>query len=162
MAGSDTLPCYEIVPANERTVAEVEAWLDAEETAHQAAWAIYEKGDYDVEIPPRGFRCNWNSVKRTWREGTARLDMLIIGGETVGFLDGTDILEIRSDVRGNGYGRILADFMVARAVADGISVLEVEIAPSSAEPFWVAMGFSPVHARNGPGGGIFVLIATEM
>ncbi|WP_213981348.1 hypothetical protein [Sphingomonas sp. dw_22] len=115
---------YEIIRATEATMAEVEAWLDLEESAYQTAYAAWEVGGYLEEQPPRGFRCNWDSLKRRWREGIVRIDILTVGGHAVGFLAGTDFLEIRPDFRNAGYGRVLAEFMLAIAYDDGWSVLE--------------------------------------
>lgn len=146
---------HEIAPANESTMAEVEAWLDLEERAYQVAQAEWEEAGYEGDQPRRGFRCNWDSVKRSWREGYAPVDVLIVDGEAVGFLDGTDIVEVRPDLRGRRYGRLLAQFMIDRAWEEGLSVLEIEIAPASAEPFWKHMGFTVVPDRRGPGGGTY-------
>jgi len=56
-------------------MAEVEAWLDAEEAAHVAGNEAWAKGDYSVEIPQRGFRCNRDETKRRWREDGAPIDV---------------------------------------------------------------------------------------
>lgn len=144
-----------ILPATEATMAEVENWLDAEEAHYKAEHAAWIAAGYGGDPPVRGFRCNWDSVKRSWREGRSRVDVLVVNGEVVGFLDGTDILEIRPDLRGCGYGRTLAEFMIATAFDQGRSVVEIEIAPESAEPFWRRMGFTVVPDRRGSGGGIY-------
>lgn len=146
---------YEIVPATEATMSEVETWLDAEEAVYQTAREAWEAGTYADDIPARGFRCNWDMVKRHWREGRSRVDILVVNGQAVGFLDGTDILEISPDFRRAGYGRVLANFMLDLAYAEGRSVVEIEIAPSTAEPFWKRMGFTVVPDRRGGGGGIY-------
>lgn len=140
--------------ANEDLLAEIEVWLDAEEAVFQRALEVWEV-DYEGDRPVRGFRCNWNSTKKAWREGRSEIYVLIADNEAVGFLDGTDILEIRPDLRGKGYGRILSDFMVQTAREEGRSVIKIDIAPSSAEPFWRHMGFSVVEQREGYGGGTF-------
>lgn len=140
---------YEIVPATEATMAEVEAWLDVEESIYKTAIEAWEAGGYVGDGPPRGFRCNWDSVKRTWSEGNARVDILMVDGHAVGILDGTDILEIRPDLRREGYGRLLAVFMVDVAHNEGRSVLEIEIAPWTAEPSgsaWVSPSCPTVEA----------------
>ncbi|TBZ99467.1 GNAT family N-acetyltransferase [Rhizobium leguminosarum] len=142
---------HHILSADETRLAEIEVWLDDEEAASKA----WEDSRYEGDPPVRGFRCNWNSAKRWWREGTSKIWVLIVDDEAVGFLVGTDILEIRPDLRGSGYGGILAEFMVETVRADGNSVIKIEIAPSSAEPFWRRMGFTPVEDRSGGGGGTF-------
>ncbi|CDZ31882.1 Hypothetical protein NGAL_HAMBI1145_06500 [Neorhizobium galegae bv. officinalis] len=144
-----------IVPANEPLLAEIEIWLDAEEAIYKRASKEWEEADYEGDRPVRGFRCNWDSAKDRWREGRAKMHVLMVEDKPIGFLDGTDILEIRPDLRGKGYGRILADFMIQSAWDEGRSVVEIEIAPASAEPFWLRMGFTLVEDRQGYGGGTF-------
>jgi GNAT superfamily N-acetyltransferase len=146
----------EIVPATEATLAEIELWLKAEQAAHDAAAAILaERWDSDVEIPERGFLCNWSLVRRAFERDPANVHVLLADGGAVGFVDKMDILEVRPDQRGNGFGRRLAEFMVGRAFDQGYSVAEIEIAPESALPFWRAMGFTADLTRQGAGGGIY-------
>jgi len=45
--------------------------------------------------------------------------------------------------------------MVTEAREEGRSVVKIEIASSSAEPFWPKMGFIPVEDRQSEGGGVF-------
>lgn len=146
---------FQIVPADDRLLSEIEIWLDAEEAIYKRASQEWEEADYEGDRPVRGFRCNWDSAKKGWREGRAKIHVLLVEGEPVGFLNGTDILEIRPDLRGKGYGRILADFMIQAAWDEGRSVVEIEVAPASAEPFWQRMGFTLVEDRQGYGGGTF-------
>lgn len=147
-----------ITPATDTAVAEIELWLDAEEAAYQSALQAWADCGWEGDKPVRGFRCNWDSVKRGWREGRSRLDVLSLDGETIGFLDGTDILEVRPDLRGKGYGRLLAQFMVGLAREEGRSIVEIEITPTSAEPFWRRMGFTLVPGRTGSGGGVYAYL----
>lgn len=151
---SGDLMTSHITKANEALLAEIEVWLDAEEAVFQRALEAWEV-DYEGDRPVRGFRCNWNSTKKGWREGRSEIYVLINDGKAVGFLDGTDILEIKPDLRGRGYGRILAEFMIQTAREQGRSVIKIEIAPPSAEPFWRHMGFAVVEQREGYGGGTF-------
>jgi GNAT superfamily N-acetyltransferase len=148
----------EILPATEATMDAVEAWLQAEEDAYQKAEAAWERHGYDGERQVRGFRCNWNGTRRRWVDGTTTVDVLMVDGEPVGFVDGKDILEVRPDLRRHGYGRLLAQFMIDRFRDEDRSVLEIEIAPRSAEPFWRRMGFTVVPDRSGPGGGIYAYL----
>lgn len=148
------LMTYEILPATDATIAEVEIWLDAEEAAHKAAESAWEANGYEGYVPPRGFRCNWDPTKDKWRERSGGIDMLIVDGEAVGF-QGFGIFEIRPDQRRRGYGRILAEFMISRAYDEGWSIFEIGIAPPSAEPFWESMGFTLVPERPDRGGGTF-------
>lgn len=144
---------YEIIPATEALLAEVEVWLDVEEAAHKAGEAAYVANGYKGDVPARGFRCNWDTTKKLWRE-RGGIDILIVDGEAVGF-QGHGIFEIRPDLRRKGYGRILAEFMIDRATAEGWSVFEIGIAPSTAEPFWQSMGFTIVDERPDRGAGTF-------
>jgi hypothetical protein len=81
--------------------------------------------------------------------------VLIVDGQAAGFLAGTEILEIKPDLRGKGYGRILAEYMVDQARSEGRSVVKITVAPSSAEPFWLRMGFMLVEEHNTHGNGTF-------
>lgn len=146
---------HEIAPATEATMAEIEAWLDAEEDAYQEAYALWESSAYDGDQPVRGFRCNWDITLQRWRDGIDRVDVLTVGGAAVAFLSERHILEVRPDLRGSGYGRLLALFMLDLAYAEGRSVIEIGIAPSTAEPFWKSMGFTTDRKRVGSGGGIY-------
>lgn len=146
----------EIVPATAALLAEIEIWLKAEDAAyHEASAILANRWDPDVEIPARGFLCNWNLVQRSFARDPENVHVLLVDGAAVGFLDEMDILEIRPDRRGQGWGRVLADFMVQRAFDRGYSVAEIEIAPETALPFWARMGFTPDSRRQGPGGGIY-------
>ncbi len=146
---------YQIVPADESILEEIEAWLDIEEANYERASKEWEEADYEGKAPVRGFRCNWDSAVKGWRDGWSKIHCLVVDGSVVGFLDGTDILEIHPDNRGFGYGRILAEFMIQSAWNEGRSVIKIEISPSSAEPFWKHMGFTVVEDRRGWGGGTF-------
>lgn len=144
-----------IVPATIALIDATEEWLDAEEVAHEAGCRAAEASGWVIDPPPRGFRCNWDMVKRNWRERDGAVQILISNGSSIGFLCETDFLEVRPDERGRGYGRLLADFMVKRAFDEGRSLVEIEIAPPSAIPFWQRMGFSLVEGRQGNGGGCY-------
>ncbi|RZJ43987.1 MAG: GNAT family N-acetyltransferase [Brevundimonas sp.] len=144
---------HAIVAATDALVAEIEVWLDAEEALYEAANEKWLGAPFDRPKPPRGFRVNWDTVKESWHDKRAPLDVLIAEGKALGFLSGTDILEIHPDHRGRGLGVLLSDFMLRRAVNEGYSVLEIEIAPATAEPFWLREGFAlldqSIHFRNG-------------
>lgn len=81
------------------------------------------------------------------------LDVLIKDGVAIGFLFGTDIVEIHPEYRGRGIGVLLADHMLRRVSDEGYCVLEIEIAPETAKPFWLRQGFvlldNEIHDRNG-------------
>ncbi|GEM_PF-4031783 len=146
---------YRIDPADEPMLAEIETWLDIEEANYQLASQEWKEGGYRGNQPVQGFRCNWDSVVEEWREGLSKIHCLVVNCRVVGFLDGTDILEIHPDNRGLGYGRILSDFMLQLAWEQGRSVVKIEIARLSAKPFWKQMGFTVVEDRGGCGDGKF-------
>jgi GNAT superfamily N-acetyltransferase len=136
-------------------MAEIEAWLDAEAEAYRVAYGLWESSGHDGYQPIRGFRCNWDVTLKRWRDGNDRVDVLTVAGAAVAFLSERDILEVTPELRGLGYGRLLAQFMVDLAYAQGASVIEIGIAPPTAEPFWKSMGFTTDRNRVGSGGGIY-------
>jgi GNAT superfamily N-acetyltransferase len=142
-----------ILPATKDLVDEIEVWLDDEDAIYKEAEAAWSEAPFDRPKPTRGFRCNWDLVKTRWREGSTPLDVLVKDGVAVGFLFGTDILEIHPDHRGRGLGILLSDYMLRRAYDQNYSVLAIEIAPYTAEPFWLRQGFAllddKIHFRNG-------------
>lgn len=144
-----------IVPATEELLAEVEVWLDAEEAKYQITNQAWEDGGCEGDQPRRGFRCNWDTVKKGWLEYEQKVDVLVLDEAAIGFLAGTDILEIHPAHRGRGYGVLLADFMIKRAFDEGYSVVEIEIAPRAAEAFWVRQGFIPDQKRLRGGNGLY-------
>lgn len=143
---------HQIVTATEALIAEVEVWLDEEEAAYEKAKAEWER-TYEGEPPVRGFRCNWDSVKEHWGKGNSKVDMLLVDGKAVGFLSDTDIVEIHPDYRGRSLGVFLSDFMLKRIYDANYSILEIEIAPLTAQPFWLRQGFevldNDIHFHHG-------------
>lgn len=119
----------EIVPATSDLLDQIENWLRQEERE-------YNEGHREV----RGFLCNWQPDR--WEKQEGLVHVLLVDGKPLGFLVGIDILEIHPDHRGRGYGKLLADFMLQREIDQGYAVVEIQIAPDTAEPFWVrGMGF---------------------
>lgn len=144
-----------IVAADEARMVEIEAWLDAEEAIYALANEEWEANEYDGPGPVRGFRCNWDSLKERWQQD-GEVFVLTVQHEAVGFLERTNFLEIKPDWRGRGLGAELAKFMLQREYDAGRSVVDIGIAPSSAEPFWRdGMGFTVVRQRHWHGGGMF-------
>jgi len=147
----------EIVQATEATLREIEIWLREEQAVYEAAEADAQELDWDdrASLPTRGFLCNWNLVLRNFERDPSTVHVLLVDGAAAGFIWATDILEVRPDLRGKGYGRVLAEFMMERVRERGDCVVEIEVAPESALPFWRAMGFTPDPDRKGPGDGIY-------
>ena len=93
----------EIIPATAARMAEIQAWLEVEQTAYDAAAAAFEsRRDPDVELPERGFLCNWHLVQRSFAKNVNNVHILIVDGAAVGFLDEMDILEVRARSAGQG------------------------------------------------------------
>ena len=145
---------HQILEADDARIAEIEVWLDSEEVAYDEALELWEN-DYEGDRPVRGFRCNWDSAKRWRKEGHTPMVVLVVDDRAVGFLAGMDILEIKPGLRGKGYGKLLADHMVQAARDEGRSVVEITVAPSTAEPFWWRMGFTLVEEHDTHGNGTF-------
>ncbi|MBX9802021.1 MAG: GNAT family N-acetyltransferase [Caulobacteraceae bacterium] len=145
-----------VVPATPEALAKIKAWLEVEDTVHRETLDAQEAHwDPKVELPSKGFLCNWNLVEKTFETDPGAVHVLLEGDEPVGFIDGLDIMEVRPDLRGRGYGRRLAEFMLDWATRRGYSVAQIEIAPDDAIPFWRRMGFTIANAsRSGPSGGV--------
>jgi len=145
-----------VVPATPEALAKIKAWLEVEDTVHRETLDAQEAHwDPKVELPTKGFLCNWNLVEKTFETDPGAVQVLLEGDEPVGFIDGLDIMEVRPDLRGRGYGRRLAEFMLDWATRRGYSVAQIEIAPDDAIPFWRRMGFTVANAsRSGPSGGV--------
>ncbi|WP_417233030.1 GNAT family N-acetyltransferase [Brevundimonas sp.] len=142
-----------IVTATSQHMALVEAWLAAEDAAYREALDAVVNRRLNVEIPDQGFLCNWHLVVSSHARDPHNVHVLLEDELPVGFVDRLDILEVRPDRRGLGYGRKLAAFMEQWAGERGWAVAQIEIAPPSAIPFWEAMGFTRVPNRTGGGGG---------
>ncbi len=152
----------EILTATSATMHEIETWLQAEDNAYRKALAHRGRPSWDgVEIPDQGFLCNWNIVTRSFEADSENVHVLIVDGQAVGFVNAMDILEVRADRRRAGFGQVLAAFMLQRAYDLGHSVAEIEIAPSTALPFWIQMGFTAHLDRTGAGGGIYAFKVFE-
>lgn len=127
-------------PADADDLRKIEVWLREERAA-----------------TGEGFYCNWNIITGALKTG--ELFVVDVGGEPVAFLanEGThhNIAEVRPDLRGQGYGKVIADAMIAQSEALGLSVIEIACAPEESASFWAKKGFTPVPSRQGYGGGIY-------
>lgn len=120
--------------ATAEDLADVKGWLEREQR---------ETG--------KGFYCNWRVIETIFDEGM--LDVLARGSETVAFVadgrSGPDIVEVRPDLRGRGFGRRAAEHALRKAYDRGNSVVKIECAPSTSIPFWKAMGFTMLVDPDG-------------
>ena len=111
----------------------------------------------EEERVDEGFYCNWHIVSQALKDH--RLFVVDASGDPVAFLaNGLNqhlIAEVKPDCRGKGYGRVIADAMIAQSTSWGLSVMEIDCAPETSVPFWTRMGFTPVPSRRGYGGGIY-------
>jgi len=94
-----------------------------------------------------GFYCNWNCITRSFEYGELFvLPATRLGHSIVGFIcmgdEGPDIVEVQPSKRGMGYGRQIAEWMIARAKRRGKRLIELQCAPFTSLPFWEAMGFT--------------------
>lgn len=127
-------------PADARDLRKIEVWLREERLA-----------------TGEGFYCNWNIITGALKND--ELFVVDVDGEPVGFLanEGThhNLAEIRPDLRGRGYGKVIANAMIAQSEALGLSVIEIACAPEASASFWAGSGFTVVPSRQGYGGGIY-------
>ncbi|MES2433051.1 MAG: GNAT family N-acetyltransferase [Pseudomonadota bacterium] len=104
-----------------------------------------------------GFFSNWNLIEEAFDVG--ELVVLVVEGQSVAFLVdgryGPDIVEVRPDLRGRGFGQIIAEEAIRRAYKRDLSVIKIACAPITSVPFWRKMGFTTVAGRDGRGGGDF-------
>jgi GNAT superfamily N-acetyltransferase len=126
--------------ADEADLAAIDEWLRKERD---------ETGD--------GFYCNWGIIVSSFEE--RELYVLRTDGYPVAFLSDQgathNIAEVHPEHRGKGYGKRLATHMIALSREHGLSVIEIDCAPSTSVPFWRRMGFTPHLSRLGYGGGIY-------
>lgn len=113
--------------ATKKDLAVVEKWLRAE----------YKRDG-------KGFYCNWNVIVKIFE--SKQLFVLAIGEDVVGFVadgwSGPEIVNVRRDKQGMGYGRRLAKWAIASAARRGRSIIKVQCAPTTSLPFWEKMGFT--------------------
>jgi GNAT superfamily N-acetyltransferase len=126
--------------ATRKDLASVETWLRKER-----------------EETGGGFYCNLAVIANAFKRED--LAVLAVNGEVLGFVAdaplGADIVEVRTDARGKGYGRKLAEWAINATYRRGNSVMQGECAPKSSAPFWEKMGFTIVHGRGSASGGIY-------
>lgn len=132
--------------ATKKDLAAVEKWLRAERE---------QRGE--------SFFCNWSIIANACKR--KELIVLAADGDIVGFVvdapSGPDIVAVRPDKRGMGYGRRLAEWAITSAIDRGNSVIEGECAPESSVPFWKKMGFTVSQNRRESRGGPYAYKVLE-
>lgn len=111
-------------------------------------WLKKESDENDGD----GFYCNRTIIRQAHADNA--LVVLAVGERVVAFsvVDDRswDILEVRPDCRGQGYGRELAQYCINQFRKNGTRIVKIECVMNST-PFWERMGFSinnsdPSHA----------------
>ncbi len=112
-----------------------------------------------------GFYSNANLIENGHAAGD-ELFVLKAGPAVAAFVLGRpgsiDIFETRPDLRGCGYGRILANFCIDRGYHADIAVMEFECSPETSLPFWKKVGFSERPAPWGDGTWVMKMMAKRL
>ncbi|VVM99803.1 GNAT family N-acetyltransferase [Pseudomonas fluorescens] len=107
-------------------------------------WLVLEARD------GQGFIHNWHLIEKALDEG--EMTVFTDAGGSVGFLtygiSPSSILQVRSDLQGQGIGRALVEDAIRREEAMNNAVLVVQCEPKSSVEFWASMGFE-VHRNTG-------------
>ena len=120
----------------------------ADASASQAETVIrWLKAELATDLIGGGFYHNRSIIRKAARN--SEMKCLASGRNVLGFSVFTlgqarfaiDILEIRSEYRGLGYGHMLAMNVAEMLFSRGAPHIEVECAPRSSEPFWRKLGF---------------------
>jgi hypothetical protein len=80
------------------------------------------------------------------REG--EITVLREDNKVVAFQLGHDVLEVKPDKRGKGYGRTLAEHWIEKTKASGTPYLFIECAPPTSLGFWKKLGFRKIPDRD--------------
>jgi GNAT superfamily N-acetyltransferase len=120
------------------------------EQADFAAVIEWLRAEYEANGSYEGFYCNQDQIVESFDEGNmyvvVEAGLGLVGFVTEGYA-GPDIVEVHPDHRGKGYGRQIAEWIIARARRRDDLVIELECSPETSLPFWEAMGF--VKFRGG-------------
>lgn len=123
------------------------------------AWLAAEAAGGD-----QTFHGNRNMIAKGQEEGA--LFVLREAGEIVAFALGKPgeiaIQETRPERRGEGHGRMLAQWGIDRARDADIVVIEGECSPSSSLGFWKTMGFREMRPRYGHNPWVYLLLAKPL
>lgn len=120
-------PNGKVRPAKAADMKAIEAWLPK---------------DYSVGT----LAMNWNVTMKVFAEERVSVWEDLDSGQPVGYCWGSlnshdSVLEVQPEYRGLGIGRAMAEFMLKNSITDRDPLLEIHIAPDSAESFWQGMGF---------------------
>jgi GNAT superfamily N-acetyltransferase len=125
---------HSIRRATEADLSEIRAWLKQE----------------DEEGVEGCFWCNFNCVETAQTKG--KLTVLALRDKPVAFCvsspEGIDVFEVKADVRGKGYGRILAGHVIAETRESGSMGMIGQCNPEDSLGFWTRMGFERVRERR--------------
>jgi len=89
---------------------------------------------------------NWDVTLSVFSKGGVSVWEDAASGKPVAYCWGSlnshdSVMEVRPEYRGQGIGRMLAEFMIDSSLAMHDPLLEIQISPGSAESFWRGMGF---------------------
>ena len=115
-----------IKPATAGDLTEILAWLEQEkvDTGHS-------------------FIVNEGTIRDYFARG--ELFVIRLDGKAAAFQAkrfSPSISVVRPDLRGQGYGRALAEWTIADALKSDVCALEIQCQPGTSIPFWRAMGFT--------------------
>lgn len=96
---------------------------------------------------------NWKTTIKMFKEGAVSVWEDATIGQPVAYCWGAlnsrdSVLEVHPNYRKTGIGRKMAEFMIEAAITAGDPLLEIEIAPESAENFWKRMRFQTYWQKN--------------
>lgn len=108
------------------------------------SWLIDEKDTFN-----EGFYFNWNIISDEFKK--RRLFCLIVDNSVVGFVCWRsfdkiitfDIVEVKKDKRGLGFGRFMVEKSIDKFKSDGFLVIDLQCSPPSSKPIWKKLGFKP-------------------
>ncbi len=122
----------DIVLATKSHIIEILAWLKQE-----------------LEETEEGFYCERELIVESQQQGEVYcaidrskvVGFIVLNRKTPGAF--IDILEIKQDCRGKGFGKRLALYAIDRLFESGAEYIKVQCAPRRSEPFWKSLGFLP-------------------